>query len=143
VTRCEKFFVALSRQPITDQRVRIDKWLWAARFFKSRALAQAAAGGGKVKVHRERVKPAKEVRVGDEIEIRIGEYEWRVTVRGLSDRRGSAEIARKLYSESEESCARRIAQIADRRAHARGRGERKGRPTKRERRQLLRWRGEE
>lgn len=123
--------------------MRIDKWLWAARFFKSRGLAHAAVGGGKVKVHGERVKPSKEVRVGDEIEIRIGEYEWRVTVRGLSDRRGSAEIARKLYSESEESRARRIAQIADRRAHAGEWGERKGRPTKRERRELLRWRGEE
>lgn len=129
--------------PITDQRVRIDKWLWAARFFKSRGLAQAAVAGGKVKVHGERVKPAKEVRVGDELEIRIGEYKWHVTVNGLSERRGSAEIARKLYSESEESRARRIAQVADRRAHASEWGERKGRPTKRERRQLVRWRGEE
>lgn len=123
--------------------MRIDKWLWAARFFKSRGLAQTAVSGGKVKVHGERVKAAKEIRVGDELEIRIGEYEWHVTVNGLSERRGSAEIARKLYSESEESRARRIAQVADRRAHASEWGERKGRPTKRERRQLVRWRGED
>lgn len=123
--------------------MRIDKWLWAARFFKSRGLAQTAVSGGKVKVHGERVKAAKEIRVGDELEIRIGEYKWHVTVNGLSERRGSAEIARKLYSESEESRARRIAQVADRRAHASEWGERKGRPTKRERRQLVRWRGEE
>jgi ribosome-associated heat shock protein Hsp15 len=123
--------------------VRIDKWLWAARFFKTRALAQAAVAGGKVKLHGERVKPAKEVRVGDELAIRVGEYEWSITVNGLLERRGSAEIARTLYSESEESRARRIAQVADRRAHASEWGERKGRPTKRERRQLVRWRGEE
>ena len=95
--------------------MRIDKWLWAARFFKTRALAQAAVAGGKVKLHGERVKPAKEVRVGDELAIRVGEYEWSITVNGLLERRGSAEIARTLYSESEESRARRIAQVAGRR----------------------------
>jgi ribosome-associated heat shock protein Hsp15 len=125
----------------SDQdRVRIDKWLWAARFFKTRALAQAAVAAGKVKLHGERVKPAKEVRAGDELAIRAGEYEWRVTVKELSARRGPAAAASKLYAESEESRARRIAQIADRRAHGSVWGERKGRPTKRERRQIIRFR---
>ena len=123
--------------------MRIDKWLWAARFFKTRALAQAAVAGGKVRLRDERVKPAKEVRVGDEIAIHVGEYQWSVTVAGLSDRRGPAESARKLYTESEESRARRIAQVADRRAHGSLWGERKGRPSKRERRQLVRWRNED
>ena len=120
--------------------MRIDKWLWAARFFKTRALAQAAVAAGKIKLHGERVKPAKELRVGDELTVRVGEYEWQVAVRELSDRRGPAAVAAKLYAESEESLARRIAQIADRRAHGSVRGERKGRPTKRERRQIIRFR---
>ena len=122
------------------ERVRVDKWLWAARFFKTRALAQAAVAAGKIRLKGERVKPAKEVRTGDELAIRIGEYEWGVTVMALSTQRGSAEIAQKLYVESDDSRARRIAQIADRRAQGSARGERKGRPTKRERRQIIRFR---
>ena len=121
-------------------RVRIDKWLWAARFFKTRGLAQAAVAGGKVKLHGERVKPAKEVKVADELAIHIGEYEWNITIKGLAQRRGSAESARKLYDETEESRARRMAQIAERRAHSGALAERKGRPTKRERRQIVRFR---
>lgn len=120
--------------------MRIDKWLWAARFFKTRALAQAAVAAGKVKLHGERVKPAKEVRIGGELAIRVGEYEWRVEVKELSERRWPAATASKLYAESEESRARRSAQIADRRAHGSLAGKRKGRPTKRERRQIIRFR---
>jgi len=120
--------------------MRLDKWLWAARFFKTRSLAQAAVAGGKVKVAGERVKPAKEIAAGARIAIRIGELEWEVTVRALSGHRGPADAARKLYEEDEASRARRTAQVADRRAHASVWGERKGRPTKRERRQLERWR---
>lgn len=120
--------------------MRLDKWLWAARFFKTRSLAQAAVAGGKVKVGGERIKPAKELAVGDGLTIRIGEFEWAVTVNALSDKRGPAEVARKLYEEDEASRARRVAQVADRRAHAADWGERKGRPTKRERRDLERWR---
>jgi len=119
--------------------LRIDKWLWAARFFKTRSLAQDAVGGGKVKVGDERVKPARELKAGDVVSIRTGEYEWVVTVKALSDRRGPAEAARTLYDESEESRARRAAQAADRRAERTVWGERKGRPTKRERRDLQRW----
>ena len=119
--------------------MRLDKWLWAARFFKTRGLAQAAIAGGKVKNNGERVKPAKEIVSGDGLTIRIGEFEWAVTVKALSDKRGPAEAARKLYEEDEASRARRIAQVADRRAHASVWGERKGRPTKRERREMERW----
>ncbi len=120
--------------------MRLDKWLWASRFFKTRGLAQAAITGGKVKLNGERVKPAKEVATGDGLTIRIGEFEWAIAVRGLSSKRGPAEAARKLYEEDEASRARRVAQVADRRAHASLPGERKGRPTKRERRELERWR---
>jgi ribosome-associated heat shock protein Hsp15 len=122
--------------------MRIDKWLWAARFFKTRSLAQAAVVGGKVKVGDERVKPAKELAVGDELTIRIGEFEWAITVKALSDKRGPAEIARKLYEENEASRAKRTAQVAHKRAHAAVWGERKGRPTKRDRRALDRWKDE-
>lgn len=121
--------------------MRIDKWLWAARFYKTRSLAQAAVAGGKVKLDGERVKPAKEIAPGARLAVRIGELEWEVTVRALSGHRGPAEQARQLYEESEESRARRAAQVADRRAQAAVWGERKGRPTKRERRRMERWRG--
>ncbi len=120
--------------------MRIDKWLWAARFFKTRALAQAAVVAGKVRVHGERIKPAKEVRVGDALAIRVGEFAWDVLVKALSERRGPADAARKLYAESAESIARRVAQIADRKALGSLVGERKGRPTKRERRQIIKFR---
>ncbi len=124
--------------------MRLDKWLWASRFFKTRGLAQAAIVGGKVKLSGERVKPAKEVAPGNELTIRIGEFEWAVTVKALSNKRGPAEAARKLYEEDEASRARRVAQAAERRAHASVMSERKGRPTKRERRQLerARWKDE-
>jgi ribosome-associated heat shock protein Hsp15 len=120
--------------------LRLDKWLWAARFFKTRGLAQAAVTGGKVKLNGERAKPAKAVALGDRLTIRIGEFEWAVTVKALSDKRGPAQAARKLYEEDEVSRARRSAQVADRRAHASLLGDRKGRPTKRERREMERWR---
>lgn len=120
--------------------MRLDKWLWAARFFKTRSLAQAAVVGGKVKVKGERVKAAKEIAPGTQLAIRIGEFEWSVTVKALSDKRRRADVARELYEEDEASHARRIAQVADRRAQAAVWGERKGRPTKRDRRELERWR---
>jgi len=120
--------------------VRLDKWLWAARFFKTRSLAQAAVVGGKVKLKGERVKAAKEIAPGTQLAIRIGELEWSVTVKALSDKRRRADIASELYEEDEASRARRFAQVADRRAQAKVWGERKGRPTKRDRRELERWR---
>jgi ribosome-associated heat shock protein Hsp15 len=124
--------------------VRLDKWLWAARFFKTRSLAQAAVVGGKVKVKGGRVKAAKEIAPGAQLTIRIGEFEWAITVKALADRRRRADLARELYEEDEASSVRRFAQVADRRAQAAVWGERKGRPTKRDRRELERWkRGDE
>ena len=119
--------------------VRIDKWLWATRFFKTRSLAQTAVSGGKVRLKDERVKVAKEVKVGDTLSVRIGEYEWVVVVTALFEKRGSAEIARTLYEETADSIAKRLAQIAERRAEVSVWGERKGRPTKRERREVEKW----
>ncbi len=121
-------------------RVRIDKWLWAARFFKTRALAQAAVIAGKVRLSDERIKPSKDVKTGDVLVVRVGEFEWNVTVAALAERRGPADEARKLYVESPDSIARRVAQIADRKAAGGSFGERKGRPTKRERRQIIKFR---
>jgi len=120
---------------------RIDKWLWAARFFKTRAAAQQAVDGGKVKLNGERTKPAKELKTGDMLVIHIGAYEWVIRVERLSDKRGPAAVANTLYEEDEASHARRTEQAALRRFAADPGRERHGRPTKRERRQLERWHG--
>ncbi|HSD59797.1 MAG TPA: RNA-binding S4 domain-containing protein [Burkholderiales bacterium] len=122
------------------QAVRIDKWLWAARFYKTRSLAQQAVQGGKVELNGERVKPAREVKPGDALAIRIGEYEWLLSVTALAERRGSAELARGLYRESEESRARRQEMAEARRLVPEPSLAIKGRPTKRERRALERLR---
>ncbi len=120
--------------------VRVDKWLWAARFFKTRSAAQQAIDGGRVKLNGDRVKPAKPLAVGDQLSIHIGMYEWLVTVRELSDKRGPATAARALYDESAESSARRQELIERRKAFGQPGADREGRPTKRDRRQLERWR---
>jgi ribosome-associated heat shock protein Hsp15 len=120
--------------------MRIDKWLWAARFFRTRSLARQAVEGGKVKLNGERTRPAKGLRTGDELCVHIGAYEWVVRVAQLSDRRGPAAVARTLYEESEESRVRRAEQVALRRFGADPASDRSGRPTKRERRDLDRWR---
>jgi ribosome-associated heat shock protein Hsp15 len=122
--------------------IRVDKWLWAARFFKTRSGAQQAVEGGKVRLGGERIKPAKDVRVGDELMIQIGAYLWTVRVAQLSDKRGPATVARTLYTEDEASRTQREAQAALRKFAAEPAQERHGRPTKRERRQLERWRSE-
>lgn len=122
------------------EAVRIDKWLWAARFYRTRSLAQQAVEGGRVKLNGERVKPAREVKPGDALELRIGEYEWLLTVTALAERRGSAELARGLYRESEESHARRQQLAQALRLMPDPSLGIKGRPTKRERRALERWR---
>ncbi len=119
--------------------VRVDKWLWAARFFKTRSAAQQAIDGGRIKLDGERIKPAKTLDIGDRLSIHIGMYEWLVTVRGLSDRRGPATVARELYEESAESAARRAELIERRKAFGHPGADREGRPTKRDRRQLERW----
>ena len=121
--------------------VRIDKWLWAARFFKTRSLAQAAVEGGKVLLNGERVKPAKEVRPADRVDVRIGDVVREVTVEGISDKRGSAPEASKLYAESEESVQKRAAQAENRRLGTEPAANLQGRPTKRIRRTLEKLRG--
>lgn len=119
--------------------VRLDRWLWAARFFKTRGLAQQAVEGGHVRLNGERVKPARSLRVGDRLEIRIGVYEWRITVQALSVRRGPASAARLLYEESEASRLARQGQVAARRAELDPASALHGRPTKRDRRRLDRF----
>ena len=89
-------------------RQRIDKWLWAARFFKTRSLAAAAVDGGKVRWNGQTVKPARELKPGDELEISAGESRWTVVVRGLNAQRRPAPEARLLYEETAESAARRL-----------------------------------
>src|SRR5688572_19565637 len=123
----------------TDDRVRIDKWLWAARFFKTRSLAADAIGGGKVSMGGTNVKAARMVQVGDEIRIRLGPYEHTVIVRALSDRRGPATVAATLYEETEASRSAR-AKLAEqlRMAPAAFVFEEKGRPTKKDRREIER-----
>ncbi len=116
--------------------MRLDKWLWAARFFKTRALAQQAIAGGRVKLNGDRVKPAHAVRPGDAIAVRVEELEWQVFVRGLSERRGPAPEAKKLYEESAASLAARQALVDLRRWGAEPASRLKGRPTKRDRRLL-------
>jgi len=123
-----------------DGRVRLDKWLWAARFFKTRALAAEAVTGGKVTMRGDRIKPARPVQVGDEIAIRLGPYEHVVRVRELSARRGPATVAATLYEETSESLAART-RLAEqlRLAPAALVFEDKGRPTKRDRREIDKW----
>jgi len=116
--------------------MRIDKWLWAARFFKTRAIAADAVDGGKVHLNDERVKRAKNVRVGDELQIRQGPYESRVVVRDLSERRGPATEATTLYEERAESIAERERVQEQRRLEAARISHDAGRPNKRERRQI-------
>jgi len=127
----------------TTGRVRIDKWLWAARFFKTRSLAAEAIGAGKVEVNDERVKAAKLIQLGDSISVRLGPYLHVVHVRGLSERRGPASVAATLYEETAESVAAR-ARLAEqlRMAPAAFVYEEKGRPTKRDRREIDRFRDE-
>ena len=120
--------------------MRIDKWLWAARFFKTRSAATEAVDGGKVELNGERAKPAKPVKVGDELRLRLGPYEHRLVVRGLAERRGSAEVAQGLYEETEASRAAR-ARIAEQMRLAPGVAwDDKGRPTKKDRRDIERFR---
>jgi ribosome-associated heat shock protein Hsp15 len=123
------------------ERVRIDKWLWAARFFKTRSLASEAVAGGKVEVNGERVKPAKLVRMGDEVRCRQGPYEYVLLVTGLAERRGTASAAAALYQERPESRAARERVAEQLRLGASAWSyEEKGRPTKRDRRELERFR---
>jgi ribosome-associated heat shock protein Hsp15 len=114
--------------------VRIDVWLWAARFFKTRSLAKAAVVGGKVEVGGQGVKPSRMLKVGDVLQVRRGDELFEIEVRGLSDVRGSAPVAQQLYSESGESVARRAAEREQRRLSAAGYRPPMSKPDKRARR---------
>jgi ribosome-associated heat shock protein Hsp15 len=117
-------------------RLRVDKWLWAARFYRTRTLAAAAVEAGQVRVGGERVKPARAVRAGDVVTIRKAGLEWNAEVTAVAERRGSATDAAKLYRESDASRKAREDEVARRRAAAAGVPQAAGRPTKRERRKL-------
>jgi len=117
--------------------MRLDKWLWVARFFKTRRLAVEAVEGGRVSVNGERAKPAKELKVGDALSIRRAPFEHRVVVRGLAAQRGSAAVAQALYDETEESRTRRATLAAEMKAMPQPRFP--GRPTKKTRRDYERW----
>jgi ribosome-associated heat shock protein Hsp15 len=120
----------------TGDRVRIDKWLWAARFYKTRSLAAEAIAGGKVQLNGERVKRAKPMQIGDELRIRQGPYEHQIIVRELSERRGPASDAARMYEEKPESRAARDALALQLKSlHAAFIPER-GRPTKKDRREI-------
>jgi ribosome-associated heat shock protein Hsp15 len=123
-----------------EDRVRLDKWLWAARFYKTRSLAADAIAGGKVEVNGERAKRARPVQLGDEIHIRQGPYHHRIVVRELSGRRGPAVEAAGLYQETEESRKGRDSLALQLKAMHQAFGPEKGRPTKKQRREIDRLR---
>lgn len=126
--------------PDTD-RTRLDKWLWAARFYKHRTAATDAVDGGKVKLNGMAVKPAREVRPGDRIEITIAEDVRVVIVRAIADKRGPASVAQTLYEETPDSLARREAARETRKLAATPGADLHGRPTKRDRRRIDRFGG--
>jgi ribosome-associated heat shock protein Hsp15 len=128
-------------QDAGDDRVRLDKWLWAARFYKTRSLASEAIAGGKVQVNGDRAKRARPLQVGDEVRVRQGPYEHLVVVRALSARRGPAAAAAELYEERPESRAAREAMALQLRTLHAAFVTEKGRPTKRDRREIERVRG--
>lgn len=121
---------------MTDS-VRVDKWLWAARFFKTRALAREAVKGGKVQIAGNRVKPGRNLKQGDRLTIRKGEDTFDITVQDLGDRRVSASLAQDKYSEDPASKARREAAAEQRKQAYQARAERPRRPDKRQRRQII------
>jgi ribosome-associated heat shock protein Hsp15 len=118
--------------------MRLDKWLWSARFFKTRSLASSEIEAGHVELNGERAKPAKQVKLGDELRIRLNQYTYVVQVRGLSERRGPAVEAQRLYEETEASRAERARLAEQRRLAPTPAYEEGGRPTKRDRRDMSR-----
>ena len=121
-----------------ESPVRLDRWLWAARFFKTRSLAKTAIEGGKVHLNQQRVKPAKEVRIGQTLEIRKGDTVFEVVVDALSDKRGAAPVAQTLYTETDTSIEQRQADAARRRMERAGLKVPESKPSKKQRRDLRR-----
>ena len=123
-------------------RMRLDKWLWAARFFKTRSLATQAIEHGRVKLNGERIKPAREVKPGDRLDVHLNDVDWTLAVRALSMQRGPAPVAQALYEEDAASQARRQQQMSERKLADSPAAAIRGRPTKRDRRQIHRFTGE-
>jgi ribosome-associated heat shock protein Hsp15 len=119
-----------------SETVRIDKWLWAARFFKTRSLAADAVESGKIRWNDERTKPSRNLKIGDNLLIDNGAMQWQVTVGILSDKRSAAAVAQTLYLETPESIARRQNEAEQRKLFHEPTSRLKGRPTKRDRRLL-------
>ncbi len=126
---------------VNEEPLRVDKWLWAARFFKTRGLAAKAVDGGRVRVNGEGAKPSRILKTGDELVVRVGELEWVVEVKALSRQRGPAAQAALLYAEREDSRARREAAIEQRKVAPHPAAGVKGRPTKKDRRLIHRFTG--
>ncbi|UCD25919.1 MAG: RNA-binding protein [Gemmatimonadota bacterium] len=125
---------------VSSEGVRLDRWLWAARFYKTRSLAVEAISGGKVQLNGNRAKRAKLVHLGDEIRIRKGPFEQLVIVTGISERRGPAKQAQELYEETAESLQKRDMMAAQLRSIPTSAFKTKGRPTKKERRDIDKFR---
>ena len=126
--------------PSPAGRVRLDKWLWAARFYKTRSLGADEIGKGRVHVNGQAAKASREVRIGDRIELRQGATIRTIVVNGVSEQRGPAAQAQQLFAETAESVARRAEQALARRLHPEpSLAIEQGRPTKRDRRQLADW----
>ena len=122
-----------------DADVRVDKWLWAARFFKTRSLAAEAVSGGKIEINGERVKPSRVVRIGDKVGIRRGPYEWTIIVKTTARLRRPVAQAQQLYEETEESRRKREAAIAQLRLERPPELDIPGRPSKKDRRSIQRF----
>lgn len=122
-----------------ESSVRLDKWLWAARFFKTRSVAREAVSGGKVRLNGSRAKPGRTLNIGDELRIQRGEDEYIISVVELSSRRGPAPVARTLYLESDENRLTREKLAAERSLGRQQNSAREGRPDKRQRRRLVRF----
>ncbi len=122
-----------------DSSVRLDKWLWAARFFKTRSVAREAVSGGKVHLNGNRAKPGRSLNVGDELRIQRGEEEYTIIVLELSVRRGPAAVARTFYEESEESRLKREQLAEQRKLEHQQHATRERRPDKRQRRRIVRF----
>jgi ribosome-associated heat shock protein Hsp15 len=129
----------MNRDEELSTEVRLDKWLWAARFFKTRMLAAEAAAGGKVEINGERAKPSRIVRLGDRLCIRRGPFEWTVMVKDTARLRRRAPQAQQLYEETEESARQRAAAAAQLKLERPPEFVSSGRPSKKDRRAIARF----
>ncbi|MCP4047351.1 MAG: RNA-binding S4 domain-containing protein [Gammaproteobacteria bacterium] len=122
-----------------ESSVRLDKWLWAARFFKTRSVAREAVSGGKVHLNGNRAKPGRTISIGDKLRIQRGDEEFVITIIEPSTRRGPATVARTLYEESDESRVRREKLAEERKFERQQHAPRERRPDKRQRRRVIRF----